>query len=111
MNDIVKEDNVSNAMIKVQTTTADINTETDIPILTSRIKPEWFVSSYTTNIKIDASKVKFISVKYGTGTMTAQEPTVELSEDGSLIHISYQSMEPITSTADEMCYLNYVLNQ
>jgi len=79
MNDIVKEDNVSNAMIKVQTTTADINTEIDIPILTSRIKPEWFVSSYTTNIKIDASKVKFISVKYGTGTMTAQEPTVELS--------------------------------
>jgi len=101
MNDIVKEDNVSNAMIKVQTTTADINTETDIPILTSRIKPEWFVSSYTTNIKIDASKVKFNSVKYGTGTMTAQEPTVELSEDGSLIHISYQSMEPITSIADE----------
>ncbi|HOH82901.1 MAG TPA: hypothetical protein PKW22_05720 [Candidatus Syntrophosphaera thermopropionivorans] len=101
MNDIVKEDNVSNAMIKVQTTTADINTEIDIPILTSRIKPEWFVSSYTTNIKIDASKVKFNSVKYGTGTMTAQEPTVELSEDGSLIHISYQSMEPITSIADE----------
>jgi hypothetical protein len=102
MNDIVKEDDVSNAMVKIQTTTTEINTETDVPILTSRIKPDWGISSYTAEIKIDASKVEFIRVKYGTGTMTAQEPSVEVSEDGSIIQISYQSiMEPITSAQDD----------
>lgn len=108
MTDLVQVDDVTNATVKIQTTNAEINTVVEVPIQTSRIKPQWGVASYTAQIKIDPDKVTFHGLKFE-GTMTAFMPDYEVSADGDLIDIVYQSQEPITSTADDQTLITLLL--
>ncbi len=98
--DMVKSDDVSNATVRVQTTNAEIDTPVEVNILTSRLKPEWGVASYSAYIRLDPDKVQFNSLDI-TETMTAFEPQYTLSAAGDSLYVVYQSQEPITSTSDD----------
>ncbi|MDZ4183295.1 MAG: hypothetical protein U1B83_10520, partial [Candidatus Cloacimonadaceae bacterium] len=108
MQDLVQVDNVTNASVGVQTTSANINELVDVNILTSRIKPIWGVSSYTAVIKIDPAKILFHDVNIA-GTMTGFDPEVVVSLEGDLITITYQSQEPINSALDDQILIKLVL--
>ncbi|MDD4223296.1 MAG: hypothetical protein PHD87_01775 [Candidatus Cloacimonetes bacterium] len=100
MTDLVQIDDVSNATVRVQTTNAEIDTPVEVNILTSRLKPEWGVASYSAYIRLDPDKVQFNSLDI-TETMTAFEPQYTLSVAGDSLYVVYQSQEPITSTSDD----------
>ncbi len=100
MADLVQIDDVSNATVRVQTTNAEIDTPVDMNILTSRIKPEWGVSSYSAYIRLDPDKVHFNGIKID-DTMTAFEPLHWISAAGDSLYVSFQSQEPVTSGADD----------
>lgn len=108
MNDIIQVDDVSNAIVKIQTTTAEIDTPVSVDVLTSRLKPEWYVSSYTARIKINPDKVLFHSVDTE-GTLSAMEPEYEVSAAGDTIEIVYVSQEPITSDTDDEALFKLLL--
>jgi len=100
MTDLVQIDDVSNATVRVQTTNAEIDTPVDVNIISSRIKPEWGVSSYSAYIRFDPDKVRFNGLKVDE-TMTAFEPEYWISDAGDSLYVLYQSQEPITSGADD----------
>ncbi|MCB5246951.1 MAG: hypothetical protein LHW57_02855 [Candidatus Cloacimonetes bacterium] len=100
MTDLVQIDDVSNATVRVQTTNAEIDTPVEVNILTSRLKPEWGVASYSAYIRLDPDKVQFNSLDI-TETMTAFDPQYTLSVAGDSLYVVYQSQEPITSTSDD----------
>lgn len=100
MTDLVQIDDVSNATVRVQTTNAEIDTPVEVNILTSRLKPEWGVASYSAYIRLDPDKVQFNSLDI-TETMTAFEPQYTVSLAGDSLYVVYQSQEPITSTTDD----------
>ncbi|MGC9362751.1 MAG: metallophosphoesterase, partial [Candidatus Syntrophosphaera sp.] len=108
MNDIIQVDDVSNAIVKIQTTTAEIDTPISVDVLTSRLKPEWYVSSYTARIKIDPDKVLFHGVDTE-GTLSVLEPEYEVSAAGDTIEIVYMSQEPITSDTDDEALFKLLL--
>lgn len=99
LTDMVQIDDISNATIRIETTAAEINTQVPVNVISSRIKPQWGVASYTASIRIDPNKVLFHGLDF-TGTMSAFMPTYSVSAAGDSIWISYQAQEPITSTAD-----------
>jgi len=102
LQDIVQTDTVANATVSVQTTNASLNTAVDVPVITSRLKPNWYISSYSTVIAIDPSKIIYQGIKTNAGTITPVDPEVTVSTAGDLITISYQSQEPISSAADDL---------
>jgi len=102
LQDIVQTDTVANATVSVQTTNASLNTAVDVPVITSRLKPNWYISSYSTVIAIDPSKIIYQGIKTNAGTITPVDPEVTVSTAGNLITISYQSQEPISSAADDL---------
>ncbi|MDP3113832.1 MAG: hypothetical protein Q8M98_03555 [Candidatus Cloacimonadaceae bacterium] len=108
LQDMVQVDNVSNASVGIQTTTGIINELVAVNVLTSRIKPVWGVSSYTAVFKIDPSKVLFHEVDM-VETMTSHEPDVQVSLEGDLITVTFQSQEPINSAADDMTLIKLIL--
>ncbi len=108
LTDLVQLDTVANATVKIQTTTAEINTQVEVNVLTSRIKPEWGIASYTTQIKIDPDKVLFNGLDY-TGTMSGFMPEFTVSAAGDLIDIVYQSQEPVTSTEDDQILIKLLV--
>lgn len=108
LQDLVQEDTVANASILVQTVSGTLNQPVDVNILTSRLKPQWYISSYTTQIKIDPTKLIYHEVKT-TGTLSTSDPTVTVSAAGDLIDIVYQSQEPISSTTDDQVLFILVL--
>ncbi|HNX37639.1 MAG TPA: cohesin domain-containing protein [Candidatus Cloacimonadota bacterium] len=99
--DVVIVDSVQNASLRVQTVTAELNESINVPILTSRLKPAWGVSSYTAEIGIDPSKLEFIGLSIDECITNQMPPTPTISEDGTLITITYASQEPIISTTDD----------
>lgn len=100
MTDLVQVDNVSNATVRVKTTTAEIDTPVEIDVLTSRIQPQWGVASYRAYLRLDPDKVQFDGLEIE-GTMSSFEPTFWISEAGDSLYVVYQSQEPITSSADD----------
>jgi len=100
MNDIIQVDDVSNAIVKIQTTSAEINTPVSVNVLTSRLKPQWYISSYSAKIRIDPDKVLFHGLDVE-GTISAMMPEYEVSAAGDTIEIVYTSQEPITSDDDD----------
>lgn len=109
MQDLVQQDTVANATISVQTTNATLGTPTDVPVLTSRLRPNWYISSYNTTIAIDPSKIIYQGIKTNSGTITPIDPVVAVSAAGDLITIEYQSQEPISSSADDLPLFYLVL--
>jgi hypothetical protein len=101
LTDLVLIDSVANASVRIQTTTAEINTQTSVNVLTSRIKPQWGVSSYTAQIQFDPNKVTFNGLDYQE-TMSVFMPDYEVSDEGNVVTITYQSQEPVTSSDDDM---------
>jgi hypothetical protein len=95
--DMVKSDDLANAAVRIETVTAQINTQKSVNIITTRIKPQWGVSSYTAQIRIDPAKVLFQGLDFS-NTMSAMMPVYTYAN--GLLNITYQSQEPITSTAD-----------
>lgn len=108
LTDMVQIDNVSNATIKIQTTNAEIYTQVEVNVLTSRVKPQWGIASYTTQIRIDPDKVLFHGLEY-METMSTFMPLFEVSAAGDLIDIVYQAQEPVTSTEDDQILIKLIL--
>ncbi|MBW6514749.1 MAG: hypothetical protein K0B87_08340 [Candidatus Syntrophosphaera sp.] len=108
LTDLVQEDTVANAIVKVQTTNAEIDTEVPVNILTSRIKPEWYVSSWSAKIRIDPDKVLFNGLDRS-GTLSAFLPEYTVSAHGDTIDISYVSQEPIISEVDDEVLIKLLL--
>jgi len=102
MQDLVQLDTVANATVSVQTTNATLNTEVDVPIITSRLKPNWYISSYSATIAVDPNKIIFQGIKTSGTTITPMDPQVTVSPAGDLITVVYQSQEPISSSADDI---------
>lgn len=102
MQDLVQQDTVANATVSVQTTNATLGSEVHVPVLTSRLKPNWYISSYSTTISIDPTKIIYQGIKTDATTITPANPEVTVSAAGNLISISYQSQEPISSAADDL---------
>lgn len=106
--DLVQVDTVANASIMVQTANGAVGEPVDVNILTSRLKPQWFVSSYTAQVKIDPNKLLYRDIKIE-GTITNSDPVVSVSPDGDIITVTYQSQEPISSNADDQTLFTLVL--
>ncbi len=100
MTDLVQIDDVSNATLRVQTTTAELDTPVEVNILTSRIRPQWGIASYRAYIRLDPAKMEFHGLEID-GTMTAFAPEYWISDAGDSLYVLYQSQEPITSSADD----------
>ncbi len=99
LTDLIQVDDVSNASVRIETTTADLNTQAAVNIISSRIKPQWGVSSYSARIRFDPARVRFHGLRYE-NTMTGFDPQLTVYSSGDSIDISYQAQEPIMSTAD-----------
>jgi hypothetical protein len=108
LQDLVQEDTVANASILIQTVSGTLNQPVDVNVLTSRLKPQWYISSYTASVKIDPSKLLFHEVKI-TGTLSSFDPTVTVSPAGDIIDIVYQAQEPISSATDDQILFTLVL--
>ncbi len=108
LQDLVQEDTVANASILVQTVNGTLNQPVDVNVLTSRLKPQWYISSYHASVKIDPSKLIFHEVKIA-GSLSTADPTVNVSPEGDIIDIVYQSQEPISSSADDQILFTLVL--
>jgi len=108
LQDLVQEDTVANASILVQTVNGTLNQPVDVNVLTSRLKPQWYISSYHAQVKIDPTKLLYRELKIA-GTLTTADPTVTVSDDGDVIDVVFQSQEPISSTTDDQVLFTLVL--
>ena len=108
LEDMLLEDTVANATVRTETTSANINEQVAMNVLTSRILSQWGVASYTATIKIDPNKVLFHGLDFA-GTMSAFLPNFTVSAAGDTIVIVYQSQEPINSTTDDQILIKLLL--
>ena len=106
LSDIVMVDDVSNSTLTLPTVTAELNAIVNLPLLTTRIKPAWGVSSFEAKIGIDPSKVEFVGINIDDCIINLMPSNPEVSSDGTEITIIYVSQEPITSSADGLPLIN-----
>lgn len=102
LTDIVQVDSVANASLRVQTTTAELHQLISVPVLTSRLKPAWGISSYTSVVGIDPSKLEFVGLDITECVTSQMPPAPVVSPDGTEITIVYTSQEPIVSSTDDL---------
>lgn len=101
MQDIIQESNIGNATISIPTVNGTLKEAVQVAVNTSKINLNWYVSSFTTTIKIDPNRIKYQGVTVDETTVLSYAPEVEISAAGDLITFSYLSQEPIVSGEDE----------
>ena len=100
LTDIVMVDDVSNSTVSIPIVTAELSTLISVPLNTTRIKPNWGISSFEAKIGIDPSKVEFLGITIENCVINQMPADPVISADGSQITISYVAQEPITSSED-----------
>ena len=102
MQDIVFEDNVANSSISIPIVNGSIKEIVEVPVNTSRLKVNWYISSYKAEISIDPNKILFQGIKTDANTISSRDPEVSVSASGDKIVIEYLSQEPISSSANDL---------
>lgn len=102
MQDVVFQDNVANSAISIPVVNAELGSMVDVPVNTTRLKANWYVSSYKTEISFDNSKLLLQGIKTDDSTITPMNPDFTLSASGDKITIEYLSQEPITSSDNDL---------
>jgi len=82
--DMIKQDSIENSIITIENTNAVLNQINPVNVLTTKVKLEWGVQSYTMKFKIDPSVVLFEGFDI-VGTLTPETPVPTISAAGDTI--------------------------
>ncbi|HAN41081.1 MAG TPA: hypothetical protein GX398_00905 [Candidatus Cloacimonetes bacterium] len=102
LQDVIFQDDVANSIISIPVINAELGNLVDVPVNTTRLKPNWYVSSYKAEISIDNTKILFQGIKTDDTTITPVNPDFTLSASGDKITIEYLSQEPISSSENNL---------
>jgi len=87
-NDLIKQDSIENSTIKVLPTDINaspiLNEITSLNLVSTKVKSEWGVMSYTVKLKIDPSKVHFEGLNIA-GSVTQELPDYTVSTAGDTL--------------------------
>ena len=106
--DLRKIDSVEYSQISIENTNANLNTPTEVNVLTSHVKMDWYVASYTLSFKIDPTRVIFHDLEVS-GTLTPVKPTPTVSANGDTISFTVLYQEGLTAPNDDMVLIKLVL--
>lgn len=95
--DLIKEDSVAATKISIQSTNGSLNQVSAMNVLTTKLKPEWAINSFTMTLQINPSQAIFQGVEID-GTLCPTMPTY--IQNGELITITYSGTTALTTLSD-----------
>ena len=96
--DMIKQDTIENSIIKIvrtdPTTDPALNTDISMSLISTKIKSEWGVMSYSVTFKVNPTKLIFSGLDIDS-TLTHEMPDFHISAGGDTISWTYISQDGI----------------
>lgn len=103
-NDMIKQDTIENSIIKIvktdPTTDPALNTDISMSLLSTKIKSEWGVMSYSVTFKVNPAVLIFSGLDIDS-TLTHEMPDFHISAGGDTISWTYVSQDGIISPTND----------
>ncbi|MDD4309518.1 MAG: hypothetical protein PHO32_03995, partial [Candidatus Cloacimonetes bacterium] len=106
--DLRKVDSVEYSVVTVQNTNTLINTQAEVNVTTTKVKPAWGVQSYTINLRLDPTQVIFHGLSID-GTLTPYLPTTTVSANGDSISFTVVYQEMLAANDDDMVLIKLLI--